>query len=63
MEEVFLLIIGRDEAEAALGDDSLDSSGGHFDLQRFPNDGLVSATVRSRGRPRGVATHCGDVSP
>ena len=29
MEEVFLLILGGDEAEAAIGDDLLDGTGGH----------------------------------
>src|SRR4029078_10548467 len=37
MEEVFLLILGGDEAEAAVGDDLLDGTGGHEDLQHFPN--------------------------
>jgi len=37
MEEVFLLILGGDEAEAAIGDDLLDGTGGHKDLQHFPN--------------------------
>ena len=37
MEEVFLLILGGDEAEAAIGDDLLDGTGGHEDLQHFPN--------------------------
>jgi hypothetical protein len=37
MEEVFLPILGGDEAEAAIGDDLLDGTGGHSDLQCFPN--------------------------
>ncbi len=37
MEEVLLLILGGDEAEAAIGDDAFDGSGGHVDLQHFPN--------------------------
>ena len=37
MEEVFLRILGDDEAEAAIGDDLLDGTGGHSDLQCFPN--------------------------
>ena len=37
MEEVFLRILSGDEAEAAVGDDLLDGSGGHMDLQDFPN--------------------------
>src|SRR5690242_12557193 len=37
MEEVLLLILGADEAEAAIGDDLLDGTGGHLDLQHFSN--------------------------
>jgi len=37
MEEVFLLILGADKAEAAIGDDLLDGTGGHSDLQHFSN--------------------------
>ena len=37
MEEVFLLVIGGDEAKAAIGDDTLDGSGGHEDLQLSAN--------------------------
>ena len=37
MEEIFLRILCGDEAEAAVGDDLLDGSGGHMDLQHFPN--------------------------
>ena len=37
MEEVFLLILGSDETEAAVSDDLLDGTGGHDDLQHFPN--------------------------
>src|SRR5262245_46567219 len=36
MEEVLLGVVSGDEAEAALGDDLLDGSGGHMDLQHFP---------------------------
>jgi len=32
MKEVFLLIVGGDEAEAAIGYDLLDSTAGHSDL-------------------------------
>jgi len=46
MEEVFLLILGGDEAEAAIGDDLLDGTGGHVDLQHFPNSNS-KRTVRS----------------
>ena len=37
MEEVFLRVLGGDETEAAVGDDLLDGTGGHEDLQHFPN--------------------------
>ena len=37
MEEVFPCVLGGDEAEAAVGDDLLDGTGGHEDLQHFPN--------------------------
>jgi hypothetical protein len=37
VEEVFLRILGGDEAKAAIGDDLLDGTGGHEDLQHFPN--------------------------
>src|SRR5881394_3962917 len=33
VEEVFLRILGGDEAKAAIGDDLLDGTGGHEDLQ------------------------------
>ena len=56
MEEVFLRILGGDEAEAAIGDDLLDGTGGHDDLQRFPNKEWQSArSVREGGRPRGAS--------
>jgi hypothetical protein len=29
VEEVFLAVLGRNEAEAAVGDDLLDGTGGH----------------------------------
>lgn len=37
VEEVFLPVLGRDEAEAAIGNDLLDGTGGHMDLHVFPN--------------------------
>jgi hypothetical protein len=37
MEEVLLRIVRGDEAEAAIGDDLLDGTGGHIDLQHFSN--------------------------
>src|SRR3990172_2263621 len=47
VEEVFLRILGGDEAKAAIGDDLLDGSGGHMDLQRFPNrEWQVARSVR-----------------
>src|SRR5690349_5236652 len=38
MEEVLLRILSGDEAEAAIGDDLLDGTGGHDDLH-IPNGG------------------------
>src|SRR4026207_1337642 len=56
MEEVFLRILGGDEAKAATGDDLLDGTGGHSDLQNFPNKGLQNArSVREGDRPRGAS--------
>jgi len=46
MEEVFLLILGGNKAEAAIGDDLLNGTGGHVDLQHFPNSNS-KRTVRS----------------
>jgi hypothetical protein len=54
MEEVFLSVLGGDEAEAAVGDDLLDGTGGHNDLlsSRTRNSWR---TVSSRvGRPHGA---------
>src|SRR5688572_33285162 len=64
MEEVFLLILGGDEAEAAIGDDLLDGTGGHEDLQHFPNRDF-RRTVRSRrgSTTRSIATQCGETPP
>ena len=64
MEEVLLLILGCDEAEASIGDDALDGTGGHDDLQDFPNSDW-RRTVRSRRRSttRCITTRGGDVSP
>ena len=47
MEEVFLRILGDDEAEAAIGDDLLDGTGGHSDLHAS-RTGRAQRTVRSR---------------
>src|SRR6266545_5540688 len=49
MEEVFLLVLRSDEAEAAIGYDLLDGSGGHIDLHVFSNT-ICHCTVRSRRR-------------
>src|SRR4029079_12636673 len=49
MEEVFLRILSGDEAEAAVGDDLLDGSGGHMDLQRLPEQGLQNARPVRKG--------------
>src|SRR5688572_4332227 len=64
MEEVFLLILGGDEAEAAIGDDLLDGTGGHEDLQHFPNtERRRTARSRRRSTTRSIATQCGDNPP
>ena len=58
MEEVFLRILGGDEPKAAVRDDLLDGTGGHEDLQHFPELGLHSArSVREEGRPREASPH------
>jgi hypothetical protein len=62
MEEVFLRILGGDEAEAAIGDDFLDRTGGHSqDLLTLPERGLRDArSVREEGvTTRRTATRCG----
>ena len=64
MEEVLLLILGGDEAEAAIGNDLLDGTGGHQDLQHYTNTER-RRTVRSRrgSTTRSFATQCGEVPP
>jgi hypothetical protein len=54
MEEVLLRIVRGDEAEAAIGDDLLDSSaGGHeMTLRCFPNRMCAAEVGSERGRPR-----------
>ena len=54
MEEVFLLILGGDEAEAAVGDDLLDGTGGHEDLQHFPNRRSKAHGPFEKGSTRGA---------
>ena len=50
MEEVFLPILGGDEAEAAIGDDLLDCTGGHERPPNSPNWGLqIARPVREGG--------------
>jgi hypothetical protein len=49
MEEVFLLIVGGDEAESAIGNDLLDGSGGHNDLHVFSNDKLQTSGQFEKG--------------
>src|SRR4029077_1607795 len=48
MEEVFLRILGRDEAEAAIGDDLLDGSGGHDDPPGTSRTPIADRTARSK---------------
>src|SRR6185436_10871463 len=49
MEEVFLRILGGDEAEAAVGDELLDGSGGHVDLQALPEQEWQNARPVRKG--------------
>src|SRR5688572_20737475 len=46
MEEIFLRIRRADEAEAAIGDDLLDCSGGHSDLQHLLEHRSNARSVR-----------------
>ena len=63
MEEVFLLILGGDEAEAAIGDDLLDSTGGHVGPPHSTNGWIADRTARSkRETTRSTATCGGDTS-
>ena len=64
MEEVLLRILGGDEAEAAIGNDLLDGSGGHGDLQTFPNrNGRTHGLFEKEVTTRDVATDRGEVPP
>src|SRR5439155_23270231 len=59
MEEVLLPIVSGDEAEAAVGDDLLDSTGGHSDLHSSRTCKQLTQ-VSSRGsRPHAHATTLG----
>ncbi len=61
MEEVFLLILGGDEAEAAIGDDLLDSTGGHVGPPHSTNGWIADRTARSkRETTRSIVTSGGD---
>lgn len=61
MEEVFLLILGDDEAEAAIGDDLLDGTGGHVDLHISPNGGSqIARSVREGVTTRSIVIRHGD---
>src|SRR5438093_9903866 len=51
MEEVFLAILGRDEAKAAIGDDLLDGTGGHVDPPTLPEQNSTRAVRSRRGDP------------
>ena len=55
----FADVAGCDEAKAAIGDDLLDGTGGHSDLQHSPN-ATGRRTVRSKrgSTTRSTATHC-----
>jgi hypothetical protein len=48
VEEIFLRILGGDEAEAAIGNDLLDGTGGHNGPPSLPERGNEERTVRSR---------------
>jgi hypothetical protein len=61
MEEVFLLILGADEAEAAIGNDLLDGTGGHSDLQHFSNwEGRSHGPFEKGSTTRSIVAHRGE---
>src|SRR4029079_2179131 len=62
MEEVFLRVLSGDEAEAAIGNDLLDGTGGHHDLQHFPNKVGKTRPVR-KGVTTGSIDASGDETP
>lgn len=49
MEEVFLVVLGSDEAESSIGDDTLDRSSGHDGLQSFSNGQWAGAVCSREG--------------
>jgi hypothetical protein len=62
MEEVLLLILGADEAEAAIGDDLLDGTGGHSDLQHFSNlKGRSHGPFEKGSTTRSIVAHRGEI--
>ena len=63
MEEVFLRILGGDEAEAAIGNDLLDGTGGHHDLQHFPNKVGKTRPVRKGLTTRSIDASCDEAPP
>ena len=54
VKEVFLRVIRVDEAESAIGNDLLDCSGGHSDLQVFSNDRSLRTICSRRSRSHGA---------
>jgi hypothetical protein len=64
MEEVFLRILGGNEAKAAVRNDLLDGTGGHVDLLYSPNWDLHSArSVREEDDHASFATQRGEPPP
>src|SRR6478735_9357076 len=63
MEEVFLRVLCGDEAEAAIGNDLLDGTGGHHDLQHFPNKVGKTRPVRKGLTTRSIDASCGEGPP
>src|SRR5438552_13267676 len=55
MEEIFLAILGRDEAKAAIGDDLLDGTGGHVDPPTLPEQNSTRAVRSRRGDPHAAS--------
>ena len=63
MEEVFLLVLGFDEAEAPIGNDALDGTGGHHDLLLFSNWLAGARSVREEATTRSFVARGGERSP
>src|SRR3989304_9253535 len=62
MEEVFLAILGGDEAKAAVGNNLLDVSCGHIAPFCLPEPICRrTACSRSRSTTRSTAAHCDDL--